>query len=326
MGQELRAFTVNMKSLDQDIEDPIIAGAGDANGMTFRIIFTQEAAAQFTPETKVYLKWFHQQESIRGLNVFSHVENECYPVWEIHWPRNMLHEGDVLCNIEVVDDISITPSTNFVVHVLSDPNDGSSFVLSDDYTVFQTAVIELTSLADKAKELMAQMQQIHNVNIKLLWLPLAGFLFIFPGFITDVLAVLILLPPVENWLVKKFAGSMHFTSSSFSYTREQYHQGPIIDAEVEPVEEEEIRFKVVEDKSVGIKDQKPQQYAQQQQYRQAAPQAQPQYQSAQQQQYQQPVQPSGYPGPMQQTHTASAAPVNDIPSSDMEEMGDDLPF
>lgn len=45
-----------------------------------------------------------------------------------------------------------------------------------------------------------------------------------------------------------------------------------------------------------------------------------------QQQYQQPVQPSGYPGPMQQTHTASAAPVNDIPSSDMEEMGDDLPF
>ena len=159
MGQELRAFTVNMKSLDQDIEDPIIAGAGDANGMTFRIIFTQEAAAQFTPETKVYLKWFHQQKKIKGLNVFAHIENECYPVWEIHWPRNMLHEGDVLCNIEVVDDISITPSTNFVVHVLSDPNDGSSFVLSDDYTVFQTAVIELTSLADKAKEQLDQQKE-----------------------------------------------------------------------------------------------------------------------------------------------------------------------
>ena len=48
MPTELKAFTVNMKSMDQDIDDPIIAGAGDANGRTFRVIFTQEAAAQFT--------------------------------------------------------------------------------------------------------------------------------------------------------------------------------------------------------------------------------------------------------------------------------------
>ena len=125
--------------------------------------------------------------------------------------------------------------------------------------LFAAMVLGAVLVKLRARQLMAQMQQTHNINIKLLWLPLAGFLFIFPGFITDVLAVLILLPPVENWLVKKFAGSMHFTSSSFSYTREQYHQGPIIDAEVEPVEEEEIRFKVIEDKNAGIKDQKPQQ-------------------------------------------------------------------
>ncbi len=125
--------------------------------------------------------------------------------------------------------------------------------------LFAAMVLGAVLVKLRAQQLMAQMQQTHNVNIKLLWLPLAGFLFIFPGFITDVLAVLILLPPVENWLVKKFAGSLHFTSSSFSYTREQYHQGPIIDAEVEPVEEEEIRFKVIEDKNAGIKDQKPQQ-------------------------------------------------------------------
>lgn len=83
--QDLRTFTVNMKSLDQNIEDPIVQGGGDANGRTFRIIFTQEAADQFTPETKVYLKWRHQQLNVRGYNVFTKVSEEenCFnpPVW-----------------------------------------------------------------------------------------------------------------------------------------------------------------------------------------------------------------------------------------------------
>ena len=42
---ELKTFTVNMKSMDQDIDDLIIAGAGYANGRSFRAIFAQEAAA-----------------------------------------------------------------------------------------------------------------------------------------------------------------------------------------------------------------------------------------------------------------------------------------
>lgn len=45
MPAELKDFVVNLKSLSQDIEDPIIQGGGDANGRTLRIIFTQEAAA-----------------------------------------------------------------------------------------------------------------------------------------------------------------------------------------------------------------------------------------------------------------------------------------
>ena len=35
MSQELKAVTVNLKSLDQDIQDPIVAGGADANGRTF---------------------------------------------------------------------------------------------------------------------------------------------------------------------------------------------------------------------------------------------------------------------------------------------------
>lgn len=148
MPIELKAFTVNMKSMDQDIDDPIIAGAGDANGRTFRVIFTQEAAAQFTEYSKVYLSWKHKQARIEGLNVFTHVKNDPM-IWEIHWPQSMLHEGDVLCCIKLVDDISIVQSTNFIVHVLSDPTSGENFVTSDDYSIFQTAIINMNYISQK---------------------------------------------------------------------------------------------------------------------------------------------------------------------------------
>ena len=70
-GDELKVFTVNMKSLDQNINDPVITGAGDANGRTFRIIFTQEAAAQLAEGTKVYLSWYHKEKDIKGYNIFT---------------------------------------------------------------------------------------------------------------------------------------------------------------------------------------------------------------------------------------------------------------
>lgn len=162
--QDLRTFVVNMKSLNQDIEDPIIQGGGDANGMTFRIIFTQEAQDTFTPETKVYLKWRHLGLNIRGYNIFTHVSGDgscCFepPIWEIKWPRNMLHEGDVLCCIDIVDDISISPSNNFIVHVLADPDDGSKFVVSDDYTIFQNAVIDMNSAVEKAEQQLQEQKE-----------------------------------------------------------------------------------------------------------------------------------------------------------------------
>ena len=155
MSQELRTFTVNLKSMDQDIPDPIVAGAGDANGRTFRVIFDQEAAAQLTPETKIYLSWFHKQKKIKGYNVFTQT-NDDPVIWEIKWPQTMLHEGDVLCCIEMVDSVSIVQSTTFLVHVLTDPNDGSGFVVSDDFSEFQNAVIQLNCIADQMKDQMLQ--------------------------------------------------------------------------------------------------------------------------------------------------------------------------
>ena len=68
----------------------------------------------------------------------------------------MLSEGDALCCIELVDEVSIAPSTNFLVHILSDPNDGSNFVVSDDFTLFQNAVIQMNCIVDQMKDQMKQ--------------------------------------------------------------------------------------------------------------------------------------------------------------------------
>lgn len=178
MPEELKKNVVNMKRLSQDIEDPIVVNAADANGRTLEVIFTQEAAAQLTPDTKVYLSWYHQQKKIKGYNVFTEVpredEEEDPPVWEIHYPQSMLHEGDVLACIELVDSISIAASTNFMIHVLSDPNDGSTFVVSDDFSEFKNAVIALNCIAKQMKDQMEQqkiefedMQLQHQFIVKL---------------------------------------------------------------------------------------------------------------------------------------------------------------
>ena len=162
MTTELKATVINMKTLTQDIDDPIIAHSGDANGFALRIIFTQEAAAQFTKNTKVYLSWLHIEENIKGYNVFTEViksDDENFPpTWEIHYPRAMLHDGNVLACIQIVDEISIASSKNFIIHVLIDPNDGSDFVNSNDFTEFQQAVIELATTQDLAEAQMIEQQ------------------------------------------------------------------------------------------------------------------------------------------------------------------------
>ncbi len=159
MANELKATVINMKSLNQNILDPVIVGAGDANGRTLRVIFTQEAAAQMTPETKVYLSWHHQEVDIKGYNVFTKIENEedesAPPTWEITYPKSMLYEGNVLACIQIVDKISIATSTNFTIHVLIDPNDGSRYIATDDFSDFQKAVINMTALSDEMKRQLA---------------------------------------------------------------------------------------------------------------------------------------------------------------------------
>lgn len=152
MPQELRTHVINLKSLDQDISDPIIAGGGDVNGRTLRVILTQEAWAQMTSSTKIYLKWRHKQLDIRGYNVLRQVSEEpC--MWEINWPSAMLRKGDVLACLELVDKVSISPTVNFIVHVLEDPIGNSGFKNEDDWSEFQKAALKLQDLEEKIKRI-----------------------------------------------------------------------------------------------------------------------------------------------------------------------------
>lgn len=158
MANELKATVINMKTLSQDITDPVVVGAGEAAGRALRIIFTQEAAARFTPSTKVYLSWYHQEKNIKGYNVFTEITNEededFPPTWEIKYPKSMLYEGNVLACIQIVDEVSISTSVNFTIHVLIDPNDGSGFEETDDFSEFQKAVINLATLEDQVRQQM----------------------------------------------------------------------------------------------------------------------------------------------------------------------------
>ena len=172
MAIELKATIINMKTLTQDIDDPIVVGSGDANGSVLRIIFTQEAAAQFTENTKVYLSWLHREKNIKGYNVFTKIidqNNENFPpTWEIHYPHSMLYEGNVLACIQIVDEISIATSKNFVIHVLINPNDGTDFVNTNDFSEFQQAVIELATLKDEIESQSTQ-QKTDFENMQLIF-------------------------------------------------------------------------------------------------------------------------------------------------------------
>lgn len=152
----LKTYTLNLKSLDQYIDNPIIAGSGDINGYTLRVIFTQVAAKQFAENTKVYLNWHNLSSDTYGYNVFTKVKDN---IWEINYPAALLaHAGKVLARIELVDNISIAPSTNFTIQVLKNPNNDSRFDDKDDYSIFSQAVLELNSTNQKMQEQLEEQQ------------------------------------------------------------------------------------------------------------------------------------------------------------------------
>lgn len=177
MTVEFKGTVINMKTLSQDIIDPILIGGAEANGRWLTIIFTQEAAAQFSDHTGVYLSWRHIQKKVKGYNAFTEVPREDTdlltaeeqpPVWQIYYPKEMLHEGDVIATIELVDDISVSASQTFSIHIAMDPWEGTDWIEQDDLSEFKTAVNWIKNYSQeidaKQAEVDARLDELEKIN------------------------------------------------------------------------------------------------------------------------------------------------------------------
>ena len=158
---QLRKNVINLKSLDQEINDPIIAGAGESGGPQLFVILTQEAAARFTPTTKLYLSWKHLElDNVVGYNMFTQV-SEKPNTWAISWPPQMKHEGTVEACLEIVDAISIDQSRHFNIEVLSDLQQDNKFA-EEGYDVFHQSLLEMAQTNDETRELLQEVTDLQN--------------------------------------------------------------------------------------------------------------------------------------------------------------------
>ncbi len=157
----INPFIINLKSLSQPIADCVVGG-GEVNGRHIVVIFSQELAERFTPITKVYLNWKHQNvENLEGYNVFTQVNDPEYfdvcgnpPTWEIHLPQAMLEAGDVTARIEIVDKISIDASLNFLIKIVDAPSYHDEFLETDTYSDFQKAVLNMNNIVADYEEVV----------------------------------------------------------------------------------------------------------------------------------------------------------------------------
>ena len=164
---QLRANIINLKSLDQDISDPIIAGTGEVGGPQLYVILTQEAAARFTPITNLYLSWKHlDYPNVRGYDMFEKVSDKP-AAWAINWPNAMRRAGTVEACLEIVDAQSISQSRHFNINVLSDIESGVEDFLQEDYDLFHRMLVEMNLKLEDANKLVDNANDIVEITTEL---------------------------------------------------------------------------------------------------------------------------------------------------------------
>ena len=121
------------------------------------------------------------------------------------------------------------------------------------FLMFAMMVIGAVIIKRCFKRVMEQLQQ-GVVDIKIIFLPLSGFLFLFPGFISDVLALLLLLPFIQSKCAKVYSSksgsgtSFAFRSSTSDGFTDVFSKGRTIDgtATVVQDEKEELNHNTVD--------------------------------------------------------------------------------
>lgn len=174
MSAELKAFTINLKTLSQTIESPIVVSGEDAGGFVLRVVLTQQAADRIASNTTLYLKWTNLAANNRGYDTFKRVRGErLSPIgetWEMTLPSSMLREGDVRCCIEFVDNISVSATKPFLIHITGTVCPTDDFEFSDDFSAFKSALVELEKTTEAAREqtnkLSAQQARLDDIEAK----------------------------------------------------------------------------------------------------------------------------------------------------------------
>ncbi len=161
----LKTNVIFLKHLDQKIETPVIAGAGEAGGRKLTLVLTEEAAARLTPLTQIYLNWKHLDvPNLKGFNIFTQeepIELSCgklYPVWSIGWPAAMKQEGTVLANIVFLDEQSKDESNSFEIEILSDIAGSEDLMNEEDFSLFEEMLLKMNKQLDKIEKQQKQIE------------------------------------------------------------------------------------------------------------------------------------------------------------------------
>lgn len=81
-----------------------------------------------------------------------------------------------------------------------------------------------------------------TVDTSVFFLPLAGFLFLFPGFISDIIGLLLLIPRIQTRCVR-FYNDKRDDSEFFTFTKKEsdvfFHKGNTIDGTAEHVDNDD---------------------------------------------------------------------------------------
>ncbi len=122
--------------------------------------------------------------------------------------------------------------------------------------LFAFMVLGAMLVKARFKLALLELQNNPNPSLQILWTPIAGFFFIFPGFISDIIAVLLLMPPVQRMVMdflNKKLQNRAMKSTGFSYssskTRTESSEsnsssgGRTIDATCTEIHDEEIDHK-----------------------------------------------------------------------------------
>ncbi len=111
------------------------------------------------------------------------------------------------------------------------------------YTVTALFVFMLLGVAlvkARFRAAFIEMQDNPRPSLHILWIPLAGFFMLIPGFVSDAIGLLLLIPAVQHFLERRITDAINHGKTFWFYGQSGHTRdnGRIIDAEYTEIHEE----------------------------------------------------------------------------------------